>query len=263
MVLLMALAQPAAADPPDVACGATVETSIELTHDLTDCQPGQNGLTIGANGVTVDLKGYNITGKSGSGIGIDDTGGFRDVEIKGDGTISGFDVGISAQGASGLRISDAMLRENGGFGLRLSGVTDSEFSGMTVDKNAGGGAWFGDGSSRNKVSKTSFEENGKAGLVMVAGNANVLSGNWANRNAGDGIVVEADASNTRLSANHATDNKGHGFSVRSASSTITSNAAENNHKLGISAAKGVHDGGHNSAHANGDSAQCAGVACSG
>ena len=258
MVLLIALAQPAAADPQDVTCGTTVETSIQLTHDLTDCQ---NGLTIGANGVTIDLNGHKIVGKSGSGIGIDDTGGFRDIEIKGNGTVSGFDNGISAQDASGLQISDVTIRENGGFGLRLSAVKDSEFSGMTVDENAGGGAWFGDGSSGNEVSKTSFEENGKAGLV-VAGNANELSGNWANRNAGDGIVVEADAMNTRLSTNHATDNKGHGFSVRSASTTITSNMAEKNHKLGISATRGVRDGGHNSAHTNGDSAQCTGVACS-
>jgi len=260
MVLLIALAQPAAADPQDVTCGTTVETSIQLTHDLTDCQ---NGLTIGANGVTIDLNGHNIVGKSGSGIGIDDTSGFHDVEIKGGGneTISGFDNGISAQGASGLQISDVRLRENGGLGLRLSGVKDSEFSGMTVDENAGGGAWFGDGSNGNEVSRTSFSGNGKAGLV-VAGDANVLSGNWANGNAGDGIVVEADATGTRLSTNHAKDNKGHGFSIRTPSATMTSNTAENNHKLGISAAKGVRDGGRNSAHKNGDSAQCTGVACS-
>jgi hypothetical protein len=60
-------ADPAAADPPNVHCGDTITASLVVNVDLHCTGPG---LTIGADGVTLDLGGHTITGSGGDGLGI-------------------------------------------------------------------------------------------------------------------------------------------------------------------------------------------------
>src|SRR3954451_6113935 len=43
-----------------VACGDTITASVKLDHDLTDCP--NNGIVIGADGITLDLNGHTIDG---------------------------------------------------------------------------------------------------------------------------------------------------------------------------------------------------------
>ena len=67
-------------------CGETVTQDVRLDGDLA-C--AGNGLTVGADGIRIDLNGHTIQG-SGTGVGIAITG-HHDVTISG-GRLRGFAV---------------------------------------------------------------------------------------------------------------------------------------------------------------------------
>lgn len=99
-----------------VGCGAVLTANTTLESDL-DCSGSAAALVIGADKVTVNLNGHTLTG-DGTGIGIDNSGGFAHVTIK-NGTIAGFGEGIRSVGASQLRLSGlAVVRC--GFSIHLA-----------------------------------------------------------------------------------------------------------------------------------------------
>jgi hypothetical protein len=81
---------------PNVDCGDTITADLRLSANL-DClgTGGENGPTVGANGIEIDLAGHTIRG---AGIGLDNSGGFDDVTIH--------DGGLYAYGTA-LEIDDA------------------------------------------------------------------------------------------------------------------------------------------------------------
>ncbi len=91
-----------------VNCGQTVTTDVRLTGDL-DCyqgsgpKEGPGGLVIGADGVDVNLGGYNIRGEifvgGGDIRGIDNSGGYDDLVVR-NGSLGGWGYGIYIEGAS-------------------------------------------------------------------------------------------------------------------------------------------------------------------
>ena len=92
------------------ACGQVVEGLIELNSNL-NCSA--DGLIVGADGTTIRLNGYTITGpgpdssKAGVSVGNQD-----DVRIEGPGTIEQFQAGILASGAEGTVITELILEDN-------------------------------------------------------------------------------------------------------------------------------------------------------
>lgn len=250
----------ATANAQDVACGETVTDNITLQDDLVNCPHGKNGLTIGADGVTVNFNGHKIIGSSGSATGIDNSDGHNGVKILGDGFISGFTDGLKIRDSRGVQVSGLTIQGNAGIGLRVSNSRNGRFLNLRVVGNHAGGAAFADGADDNEIRSVSFISNGADGLV-VAGDANMVAGNWATANAGDGFVVEAGATSTQLSENRATGNTGNGFSIESAGTRLKANVAQKNTKRGIDAVGGTSDAGNNQASGNGDSPQCASVNC--
>src|SRR5712691_8023264 len=95
-----------------VACGGTVTGAVALTSDL-GCDG--NGLTVGADGTTIDLNGHTISCADPAGylgscqglgfVGID-TNTHNDVLIKGPGTITGFQVGVKVNMGSNVNVRD-------------------------------------------------------------------------------------------------------------------------------------------------------------
>ena len=85
-----------------VGCGAVLTSNTTLQKDLHCTGPGA-ALVIGAANITVDLNGHTLTG-DGTGVGIDNSGGFAHVSIK-NGAIAGFGEGIRSVGASQLKLS--------------------------------------------------------------------------------------------------------------------------------------------------------------
>lgn len=184
VVLLVALGA-ATANAQETTCGETVTQDTTLQDDLVDCPSGKNGLTIGADGVTVDLNGHKIIGKSGSATGIDNSYGHNGVKIIGDGFISGFTDGLEIRDSRSVQVSGLTIQGNARIGLRVSNSRNGRFSNMRVVSNQAGGAAFGDGADNNEIRSVSFIRNGADGLV-VSGDANTVAGNWATANAGDG-----------------------------------------------------------------------------
>jgi len=87
-------------------CGATILADLTLDHDLT-C--AGTALTVGADGITIDLNGHSIAG-SGSGSGIDVTGRTA-ITISG-GVISNFQTGVRINESSGVVVQGNEFRGN-------------------------------------------------------------------------------------------------------------------------------------------------------
>jgi hypothetical protein len=85
-----------------VTCGAVLTSDITLRSDLA-CSGSGAALVVGAANITVDLNGHTLTG-DGTGVGIDNSGGFAHVTIK-NGAIAGFGEGIRSVGAGQLKLS--------------------------------------------------------------------------------------------------------------------------------------------------------------
>ena len=102
LLLLGGPQTPAAAGWTGADFGDTVTKDTRLTGDLSG---SGSGLIVGADGITIDLNGYALTMTGGSGWGIDNSKGYDNVTVK-NGTIEGFDKGVYAVGADGLKLSD-------------------------------------------------------------------------------------------------------------------------------------------------------------
>lgn len=106
-LLVGLLAGPASAG--HLACAGAVSGHVVFDSNLA-C--GGNGLTVAANGTTIDLAGFTLScagaGYLGScqslGFTGIDTAGFSDVLIMGPGTITGFAVGVHVNGGSNVNV---------------------------------------------------------------------------------------------------------------------------------------------------------------
>ncbi len=109
-VLLGIAASPLRASP---ACGSTVTGHVVFDSDV-NCV-NSNGLTVGADGTTIDLAGFMLTCTAAAGyfgscqgqgdVGID-TNGFSDILIKGPGTIDGFAVGVHVNAGADVNVRE-------------------------------------------------------------------------------------------------------------------------------------------------------------
>jgi hypothetical protein len=242
-VILALLVPATAAQAQAPACGDVLTHSVRLHADLA-CAPGDTALTIGADGVVIDLGGHAITGAS---LAVDGRGGFDDIVVRGgelrgndlgirlagvsDGrlahlTISGGLEGVSATGGEGLIVRDVdscagfnpiLLSGETGAAVRRSSACGAE-TGMTVarshDVTIVESAFTGNvrvglrinGSEGTVVRWSSATGNRRAGFSVAAGSTGTrLVENEATHNA-TGIEVEAGATGTRLRANVASRN---------------------------------------------------------
>jgi parallel beta-helix repeat protein len=113
-----------ASQPTSDLCGTTILTDVELDHDLVCARGG--GIVVGANGITVSLKGHSITGPSRGlpfrGISV---AGRSDVTIEGPGTVTNFRTGILITGSQDVLVRKVTFADNGaaafgdGDGIRI------------------------------------------------------------------------------------------------------------------------------------------------
>jgi parallel beta-helix repeat protein len=101
----------------------------------------------------------------------------------------------------------------------------------------------------------------RLGFPGFGGADNVVRGNLVRGSGTDGFFVSEQDDRSLLKLNVARRNGHDGFDVESDSTTLTRNRAVRNGDLGIEAVVGVTDGGGNTAHGNGNPAQCTNVAC--
>jgi hypothetical protein len=95
------------------ACGSTLTTDTVLTSDL-HC-PADDGLVIGASGITLDLGGHTLSGSGGDSMGVADIGlaeSVTEVTIR-NGIIADFGYGIYLEDTQNTTISHVRLINDG------------------------------------------------------------------------------------------------------------------------------------------------------
>src|SRR5262245_54622194 len=149
-----------------VTCGMIVTENLVLDADLS-CTG--RGLTVGADGITIDLHGHTLFG-DGTDAGIVNSGGFDDVVIT-NGVLDGFTTGVVLQSLSGvisynlvsrleIRNSFQAAGPGAGYGIVVqfadhvtisrNNIHDNELTGILLDST------FDSSLSRNTLSNSEF-----------------------------------------------------------------------------------------------------------
>jgi len=196
----------------------------------------------------VGVAGNTVTGSGAAGVGLLD--GSSDGEVVGN-----------------------TLSRNGAAIALVDGASDNLVAGNAIARNDSG-VILDVGTHDDRVLDNAIVDSTFEGIAVVGSDANLVARNYVARNGGaeaaGGIVVIAlpdDPAQTSdfntLSANEAIDNRGDGIAVGPAQhqNVLRANRADRNSALGIDAAAGTIDGGHNMAARNGDARQCVGVVC--
>jgi parallel beta-helix repeat protein len=151
-------------------CGLTIGADLKLDHDL-NC--AGTGLTVGADGIKIDLNDHTITG-SGVGVGIDVTGR-TNVSISG-GVVKNFEAGVRITRSTDIVVKGNEFRDNG------DGVDLHVFSqGNTVKDNAfrdnrARGIMIRPFSSDNTITENTFTGN-RVGILVFGGVENTVRQN--------------------------------------------------------------------------------------
>jgi parallel beta-helix repeat protein len=164
-------------------CGQTITESITLTADQS-CT--DDGLIVGADGITIDLGGFTLSGDGGASDDGIDVNGHAKVTIR-NGTVRNFQRGITSTAGIApqkLKISRMTLRYNvkGGALTVESGVIEQSAFSNSTDVGLDVGI------SAGKITATDFVANGGDGLTLFAGKVTVTNV-IASGNVGSGIHV--------------------------------------------------------------------------
>jgi parallel beta-helix repeat protein len=181
-----------------VSCGDTITADTRLESDLIDCP--NNGIVIGADGVTLDLNGHLIDGdgtpfavcpkKKFCDLGVVNVG--HDGVTVMHGAVREFDVGTVVGNARHNRVLGISSSSNrfGGiavFDSEKSLVRNSSGSGSTTH-HAGG--IFLSGSHQVRILHNSFRHNRESGIHIASSTHNLIEGNRLSHNKEVGIVLE-------------------------------------------------------------------------
>ena len=234
---------------PITSCGQIVTTNAVLTQDLT-C-PGSSGVIVGAAGITIDLKGFTLTGdRSASHYGVLD-GSYSHVKVE-NGAVRNFYDGIDAgSSATAVTVSNVVVS-----GSVLAGIyiccasTSSSISSTTASGNGGDGIIIGGASA--KIQSTNASGNAGQGInvsgtfpsiksatasgngangIYVTGNGASITSSTATGNANSGVVVVGDSAQIKSAT--ASGNAGIGVAVQGDDASIASSIASGNGNTGI------------------------------
>lgn len=233
-----------ATNTPSSALGTfsiTQPGSYYLTGNVTG-EVGKHGILIAADGVTIDLNGFTLTGVPGAFSGVGHSvSSYRNVTVR-NGTATGWGNGVAITGA-GNRVEGVRVSDNVGIGILLSinGIvesctaTDNGTNGISVGNgcvvrgctsysNAGVGVA---GSGSTTVSDCNAHNNA-TGFNLGLGST--VIGCSARDNTADGFVISSASVVSNCSAY---SNTGDGIRAASTSVTISGCTASFNEADGI------------------------------
>ncbi len=225
-----------------------------------DPGPGQNGVHVTGDGVTVRnlaVRGWNA---DGAGVAVESAEG---CEISGV-TASDNWHGIRLAGATDTDVVDCTAADNGEFGVALDGATgnavrdtaatgnvesgillwesaDNVVAGNTLSDNDlrnNLGAVHLDGERRgshgNEVTDNELVENGDTAVILIGSDDNAVADNVMTDNERHGVFLEGSSNNT-VAHNTATGNAISGVDLawESDDNTIEANTLENNAGHGV------------------------------
>jgi parallel beta-helix repeat protein len=183
------------------------------------------------------------------------------------------EAGVNVEGGDGNRISHNLLTRDGDgiiIGGNRNAVIRNRIRKSRTGPQSGGNGIHAAAGHDNliagnivalaatgiRVSLKRDELGGKPGATNT-----VIHGNRLRRANDDGLLVMSTAKHTLLRRNSARHSQDDGIDTHSRSTTLTGNRAVRNGDLGISARRGVIDGGGNIARNNGDPRQCTNIVC--
>ena len=247
--------------------------SYYLTANLTGVA-GQNGITITASGVTLDLMGFELAGVATSLDGINISAAGTNAAVR-NGTVRNWSGdGVKSSSARHCQYQDLRLSNNGGDGLDcgphstvancsalnngrhgIIAITGATISSCTASFNTSRGITASSGNTISGCTATSNTDNGIdvsessviSGCVarfngaagIVAGGGSTVSGCSAEVNTGDGIEIAFNS----LVLNNACANNGFGAGNGAGIKVFTSgnriegnNVADNDRGIEVTAA---------------------------
>jgi len=128
-------AVPAAVMAAPLTCGTTLTTSRTLSADLDCSGYSGNALTMGANGLVLNLNGHKIWGPTGDegDYGVD-TDGYNGTTIK-NGTINHYYAGVYVNGSNRTLVQSMTFNgeNNGDYGVYVSYGVRNTLANVTTD----------------------------------------------------------------------------------------------------------------------------------
>ena len=188
-----------------LVCGDTITVDTKLHADLVNCP--NNGIVIGADGITLDLNGHTITG-DGEPVAQCPADNFCDVGLLNDdhdgvtvrnGSVRAFGVGVLVGRARYGRVLAIASSGNQFFGIAVTEsarivVRDSSSSRNVAPDGDGMGLF---GSHHVRVLDSSFRRNAGPHLHVVDSTYNVVKGNLFADNPAIGVLIEGDRNQVR------------------------------------------------------------------
>ncbi len=210
---------------PITTCGQTVTTNAVLTKDLV-CG-GSNGISVGAAGITIDLKGFTLSGDLSPGhSGIDDTAGYDHLTVR-NGVLRNFAIGVFAfNGADEVSLSNLAASGNTAYGIYVHGASTTVKS-STASGNSKGIQVDGDSATIQSLTASGNSAHG----IVVNGDLAEIKSSIASGNAATGII--ANGASDSISSSTASGNGFHGILVTGASASVTSSTASGNGANGM------------------------------
>ena len=201
LAALISAAFPAIALASHVSCGDTITTDTTLDSDLVNCP--NNGIVIGADGITLDLNGRTIDGNNALVDPCPD-GEFCDIGIANDGhngvriiggTVTEFALGVFLFSARANVLRDLATVEHVFGGITLVEATRTQVRGNTTSRNAGPDSGVGITlfeSHNNRIVHNTSSGNAELGIHLIRSDHNLVRANRVRRNPEDGIILEGD-----------------------------------------------------------------------
>lgn len=213
-----------------------------LSADL-NCGADENGIIIGAEGITIDGNGFVLTSNATSCEWVTETDpqygccgilneGYDNVIIKNI-EITGFCTGVALHGTAANNvtsntIADSVIHDNGletGIsltqGIHMTYVWDSEILNNDIYNQRGVGSACGDGGN---------------GIFMYSGGSNIVNGNNIHDNTKAGIFTKMKPEKVTISENEVAENSQGGIVLRcklSSMFNISDNYVHDNIGTGI------------------------------
>jgi parallel beta-helix repeat protein len=207
-ILLAALAfAPADALARHVECGDRVTRDVRLDDDLVNCRG--NGLTVAADGITIDLGGHVVDGVGrGAGIFNGQWGdGHRDITVR-NGAVQGFKVGVRS-GARGTKVFRLKVTGNAAGGIVLRSRECRVARNVVIDNGYGHGIFVG-GASQCRIVGNRVAGHLGAGIEASRSRAHLIQGNKVTGNRQAGILLAGTVA-VRVTRNTVHGNAGPGI----------------------------------------------------
>ncbi|SDU18316.1 parallel beta-helix repeat (two copies) [Jiangella alkaliphila] len=171
-----------------VFCGQTITQSIIVNNNLGDCLG--HGLIVGADGITIDLNGKTIDGKSLGAAILNN--GFVSVTIR-NGRLADFDYGVMLNNGAGLNIVEGITAEtNQEAGISLGHGTFPEDPTLAPSEPVPG---FQSGVDGTIVRSNTLVSNRRGVWILNGAKDNVVRGNLIGASSDDAVWIERATEN--------------------------------------------------------------------